>query len=206
MYHITSPNSAFAPHVCSPFARLNTSRMIKCLRQCQQHCGGTAWVSRAVRFVLYLCQVVFIRAKMRPICRLGCQPSPSSQQVFCAVLCVTVSARLVLGEVADCFEFSQYTEHSSAQLRWTNACTHTETCTSLRAYTHVFMCACEKALAHTHTHFPFLKGCWQDGNLQVVRLSHLSLPDNGSVTHWSHTSCTDYNIASYYIPESLNMC
>ena len=54
-----------------------------------------------------------LRARTRPICRLGCQPSPSSQQVFCAVLCVTVSARLVLGEVADCFGF--HPAHSSAK-------------------------------------------------------------------------------------------
>lgn len=50
-----------------------------------KRCSGTAQVSRAARFVRYLCQVVFIRARIRPICRLGCQPSPSSQQVFCAV-------------------------------------------------------------------------------------------------------------------------
>lgn len=116
---------AFNPRSCSPFSNAsNTPRMIKCLSQCQQDCSGTEQVSRAVRFVRYLCQVVFIRAWMRPICRLGCQPSPSSQQVFCAVLCVTVSARLVLGEVADCFEFAQYTEYSSAQHSGTNACIH----------------------------------------------------------------------------------
>lgn len=119
--------------------------MIKCLSQCQQHCGGTAQVSRAVRFVRYLCQVVFIRARMRPICRLGCQPSPSSQQVFCAVLCVTVSARLVLGEVADCFEFAQYTEYSSAQHRSAQQMpVHTQ-----KLGTHMHStCACMKALTH----------------------------------------------------------
>lgn len=110
-----TPNSAFSPRFCSPFSSLITPGMIKCLCQCQKHCNGTVRVSRVVRFVRYLCQVVFIRARMRPICCLGCQPSPSSQQVFCTVLCVTVSAWLVLGEVADCFEFAQYTEHHSAE-------------------------------------------------------------------------------------------
>lgn len=101
------PNSAFFPRFRSPFSCLNTQKMIKCLRQCQQRCSGTVQVSRALYFVRYLCRVVFIRARMRPICCLGCQPSPSSQQVLCTVLCVTVSAWLVLGEVADCFEFAQ---------------------------------------------------------------------------------------------------
>lgn len=124
--------------------------MIKCLSQCQQHCTGTAQVSRVVRFVRYLCQVVFIRARMRPICRLGCQPSPSSQQVFCAVLCVTVSARLVLGEVADCFEFAQYTEYSTAQLNkrlYTNR-SLPHKCNA-QGYTHALTCAYMKAYTHT---------------------------------------------------------
>ncbi len=71
---------------------------------------------------------------MRPICCLGCQPPPSSQQVLCAVLCVTVGARLVLREVADCFEFSQCiaAQHSSA-------CTHTHTRVKHK-YAHMHLC------------------------------------------------------------------
>lgn len=99
--------------------------LIKSFRQCQQRCGGMAPISRVLRFVRYLCQVVFIRARMRPICRLGCPPPPSSRQVFCAVLCVTVGAWLLSGEVADCFRFSQNTEWSSAQLMWINTCART---------------------------------------------------------------------------------
>lgn len=113
-------SSCFPLWICSSFSSLDTPRMFTFLHQCQCCCSGMAEVSRVVRFVWYLCLVVFIRARMGPICCLGCQPSPSSQQVFCAVLCVTVSALLDLGDVADCFEFP--TVRSSTQLK---ADTHT---------------------------------------------------------------------------------
>lgn len=92
----------------------NTIRMITC--QSQRRCSRTLQVSGAVRFVRYLCLVVFIRARMRPICRLGCQPSPSSQQVFCAVLCAAVSAPLVreMGQIV--LNFPQSTARHSQRL------------------------------------------------------------------------------------------
>lgn len=154
MHRVTSTALLFRPSFCPPFSCLDTPRMIKRLRQCQPRCSGTARSSGAARFVRCLCQVVFIRARMRPICCLGCQPSPSSQQVLCAVLCVTVSARLVLREVADCFEFSQC---SSTQL---GLYTHPHIC-KVQVCTHALVCACWKALAltHTHTHLSCLKCC-----------------------------------------------
>lgn len=171
--------------------------MIICLSQCQQHCSGTAQVSRVVRFVRYLCQVVLIRARMKPICRIGCQPSPSSQQVFCAVLCVTVSARLVLGEVADCFEFAQYTEYSSAQLSWTNAYTQTEAYHTNVMHKNTHMHSRVHIWKLTHTFLAWKVADRMD--LQVTSLSHLSQPDN-VLSHWSHTSSSDNDIAKYYIP------
>ena len=110
LYCVTAPISAFSPRLCPPLGSLDTPRMIKCLRQCQRRCGRERHGSpeRSVLSDIYV-RLSSLRARTRPICRLGCQPSPSSQQVFCAVLCVTVSARLVLGEVADCFGFTRHT-------------------------------------------------------------------------------------------------
>lgn len=78
-----------------------------------------------------------LRARMGPICRLGCQPSPSSQQVFCAVLCVTVSARASFGrgwQIA--FEFETSTL-STAQ-HGSHTC-HAQICTRRDALTHTFL-------------------------------------------------------------------
>lgn len=59
-----SPNLCFSPHASAlPLGSLDTPRMIKCLRQCQRRCGRAARVSGAVRFVRYLCQVVFIKGQ-----------------------------------------------------------------------------------------------------------------------------------------------
>lgn len=170
--------------------------MIKCLRRCQQRCSGTAQVSRVGRFVRYLCQVVFIRTRMRPICCLGCKPSPSSQQVFCAVLCVTVSAWLGWGEIADCFEFSQYTGYSSAQLSWTNACAHTQKLNTHALCMWVSTCKRTKALRKLHLFLPerLLKGLQSLGHTFIP---YFTASQCSVTTHWSNISCADYNTERY---------
>lgn len=67
MYCVTAPISAFSPRLCPPLGSLDTPRMIKCLRQCQRRCGRAARVSGAVRFVRYLCQVVFIKGQNKTL-------------------------------------------------------------------------------------------------------------------------------------------
>lgn len=132
MYPITSPDFASFPRFQS---FLNTLRMIKCSRPCQPHCRGAA----RVRFAWYLCCVVFIRARMGPICSVGSRPSPTSKQVFCTFFCVSVGAWLVLrgscgllwirraqisGAQADkCLYTHRYTHVSNR-----DACTHWRWC------------------------------------------------------------------------------
>lgn len=117
------PQSLLSPHACALPLAASTPRGWSnvYVNASAAAAGRHGSPERSVLSDIYV-RLSSLRARTRPICRLGCLPSPSSQQVFCAVLCVTVSARLVLGEVADCFGFTRHTAlHNECSKRTCNA-------------------------------------------------------------------------------------